>query len=121
MSSTIRRQAVVPPSWVHDLVGGGSPLAYPGHGFVILEVGCGEPDAYLRGHVPGAVYLDTNLIERPPLWHFVPDAELQAVLELDQCRAWICDAGEGHDITGDLRVDQADRGMEDDDGEAEPA
>ncbi len=81
MSSTIRWQAVVPPSWVHDLVGGGSPLTYPGHGFVTLEVGWGKPDAYLRGHVPGAVYLDTNLIERPPLWHFVPDAELQAVLE----------------------------------------
>ena len=79
--SSIRRQAVVPPTWVHDLVGGGSPLTYPGHGFVTLEVGWGEPDAYLRGHVPGAVYLDTNLIERPPLWHFVPDAELQAVLE----------------------------------------
>ena len=64
MSSTIRRQAVVPPSWVHDLVGGGSPLTYPGHGFVTLVVGWGEPDAYLRGHVPGAVYLDTNLIEQ---------------------------------------------------------
>ena len=81
MSSTIRWQAVVPPSWVHDLVSGGSPLTYPGHGFVALEVGWGEPDAYLRGHVPGAVYLDTNLIERPPLWRFVPDADLQAVLE----------------------------------------
>ena len=39
MSSTIRWQAVVPPSWVHDLVGGGSPLTYPGHGFVALEDG----------------------------------------------------------------------------------
>src|SRR5258705_11638960 len=80
MSSAIRWRAVVPPGWVHDLVGGGSPLTSPGCGFVTLEVGC-EPDAYVRGHVPGAVYLDTNLIERPPLWHFIPDAELQAVLE----------------------------------------
>ena len=68
-----------PPTWVHDL-GGGSPLRYPGHGFVLLEVGWGGADAYLRGHVPGAVYLDTNLTERPPLRHSVPDVELQAVL-----------------------------------------
>src|SRR4030095_5574405 len=81
MPPRIGRRAVAPPSWVHDLVGGGSPLTYPGHGFVTLEVGSGEPGAYPRGHVPGAVHPDTKLIERPPLWHFVPDAELQAVLE----------------------------------------
>lgn len=74
-----RWQALVPPRWVHDLVLGRAPRTYPGRGFVVLEVGWGDPAS--DGHVPGAAYFDTNLIERAPLWRLAPDAELKAVLE----------------------------------------
>lgn len=74
-----RWQALVPPRWVHEVVEGRAPRTYPGRGFAVLEVGWGEPAS--REHVPGAAYFDTNLIERAPLWSFVPDAELKAVFE----------------------------------------
>jgi 3-mercaptopyruvate sulfurtransferase SseA len=34
----------------------------------------------LRGHIPGAGYIDTNWLERPPLWNAIPIAEMQALL-----------------------------------------
>jgi len=47
---------------------------------LLLECGCGELAQFEQRHVPGAAYLDTNDIERPPHWTRIPDAELLAVL-----------------------------------------
>jgi len=61
MSSTIRRQAAVPPSWVHDLVGGGAPLTYPGHGYVTLA-------DFVRGRVQRFMAGDAISVE---LWAMI--------------------------------------------------
>ncbi len=46
----------------------------------LFEVGCGGEGAYLAGHIPGARYLDTSLVEQAPLWNKVPDDVLLANL-----------------------------------------
>ena len=47
---------------------------------LLVEVGDGAEAAYRQGHLQGAIYLDTNRIERPPTWNVIPDRELEAAL-----------------------------------------
>jgi thiosulfate/3-mercaptopyruvate sulfurtransferase len=75
-----RYQKLVYPAWVRDLVQGKHPETYPGRGFVLVEVGDQERSGYEQGHIPGALYLDTNELEAGPLWNRVPDKDLEAVL-----------------------------------------
>ena len=46
----------------------------------LFEVGLGGEPAYLAGHIPGARYFDTSLVEQAPLWNKVPDEVLLANL-----------------------------------------
>ena len=52
----------------------------PREDILIFDVGTGSHKAYQAGHIPGAVYFDTNLVERPPLWSRLPDDALAQVL-----------------------------------------
>lgn len=61
----------VSADWVHTR---------PGGDFLLFEAGHGPQEAYRAGHIPGAVYLDTNAVERPPMWNRLPDGELARVL-----------------------------------------
>ena len=46
----------------------------------LFEVACDGGQAWLAGHIPGARYLDTSLVEQAPLWNKVPDEVLLAGL-----------------------------------------
>jgi thiosulfate/3-mercaptopyruvate sulfurtransferase len=46
----------------------------------IVEVGWGDRDEFEQAHIPGARYVDTTEIERPPLWNRIADEELLRVL-----------------------------------------
>ncbi len=46
----------------------------------LVEVGCGAREAYLRGHIPGALYIDTDQLEAGPYWNKVADRDLLACL-----------------------------------------
>ena len=52
----------------------------PSKDWRLFEVGYGEPTQYIEGHIPGAGYLDTNMLEKEPLWNKVPDNELERIL-----------------------------------------
>jgi thiosulfate/3-mercaptopyruvate sulfurtransferase len=73
-------EQLVPPAWVDQLVRGQSPATYPGHGFVVFEVGWENAAAYHRGHIPGARYFALDAYEQAPLWTRVSDATLEARL-----------------------------------------
>jgi thiosulfate/3-mercaptopyruvate sulfurtransferase len=73
-------EKLVHPEWIRQLVQGKRPATYDGRGFVLLEVGSDQRSAYEQGHIPGAVYFDTNTIEAEPLWLRVSDRELEAAL-----------------------------------------
>ncbi|HKQ96249.1 MAG TPA: rhodanese-like domain-containing protein, partial [Candidatus Polarisedimenticolia bacterium] len=49
-------------------------------GVVVFHVGWDDVAAYREAHIPGAIHFDTNRIEQPPLWKFIPDADLERAL-----------------------------------------
>ncbi|MYN03037.1 sulfurtransferase [Pseudoduganella sp. DS3] len=78
------------PAWLARLLDGAPVQAAPAGAWRLFEVGCDSGAAYLAGHIPGAAYIDTNRLERQPLWNKVSDEALLALL---------LENGIGHDTT----------------------
>jgi thiosulfate/3-mercaptopyruvate sulfurtransferase len=55
--------------WLKDVLAGGAPEAAPTGPFILFHVNFGVPEEYAEGHIPGAVYLDTNWLEDPVDWN----------------------------------------------------
>ncbi|XLZ70711.1 rhodanese-like domain-containing protein [Massilia sp. SR12] len=68
------------PAWLARLLDGAPVQAAPAGAWRLIEVGCDSLAAYQGGHIPGAGYLDTNRLERQPLWNKVSDQALLALL-----------------------------------------
>lgn len=75
-----RYEKLVHPEWVRQLVAGENPDTYSGNGFLLFHVNFGVPEEYEEGHIPGALYLDTNWLESPVDWNRRSPEELQATL-----------------------------------------
>ena len=75
-----RYERLVYPDWVRQLVDGEAPETYLGNGFVVLHVNFGVPEEYAEGHLPGAIYVDTNWLEDPVTWNRRSPAEIEASL-----------------------------------------
>jgi molybdopterin synthase sulfurtransferase len=73
------RQLVGAP-WLMALCRGASVEAAPAGDWQVFEVDQGAPLAFCHSHVPGAGYIDTNLLEHPPLWQSIPPEHLQDLL-----------------------------------------
>jgi thiosulfate/3-mercaptopyruvate sulfurtransferase len=68
---------LVHTEWLRELLAGGSPEGYDGGRFLLFHVNFGVPDEYEEGHIPGALYLDTNWLEDPDnIWQRRAPAEL---------------------------------------------
>ncbi len=80
-----RYRHLVPAEWVHRLINGegadgvGLP-EYDGHGFVVCHAHYRNPGDYDEGHIPGAVALDTLLLESPQTWNRRSPGEVRAAL-----------------------------------------
>ena len=85
-----RYRQLVPPAWVHALLSGESPEGYDGDGYVLCHAHFDYRADYEKGHIPGAVPLNTNLLEWPETWNRRSPAQLKAALE---------DLGIRHDTT----------------------
>jgi molybdopterin synthase sulfurtransferase len=55
--------------WLRDVLAGERPEAAPEGKFLLFHVNFGVPDEYAEGHIPGALYLDTNWLEDPADWN----------------------------------------------------
>jgi thiosulfate/3-mercaptopyruvate sulfurtransferase len=55
--------------WLREVLAGGRPEAAPAGRFLLLHVNFGVPEEYEEGHIPGALYLDTNWLEDPADWN----------------------------------------------------
>ncbi len=55
--------------WLRQVQAGGRPEAAPEGKFLLFHVNFGVPEEYAEGHVPGALYLDTNWLEDPADWN----------------------------------------------------
>jgi 3-mercaptopyruvate sulfurtransferase SseA len=83
-------EKLVYPEWLRLLLEGGQPEAAPAGEFVLFHVNFGVPEEYEEGHLPGALYLDTNWLEDPEDWNRRSPEELESAL---------CALGITHDTT----------------------
>ena len=75
-----RYHKLVPEQWVAELLAGGRPERYDGRRFVLAHVSFDNRNDYDEGHIPGAIYLDTLLLERPEDWNRREPEELEAAV-----------------------------------------
>ena len=76
-------EALVHIQWLRDVLDGKQPEAAPAGKFLLFHVNFGVPEEYAEGHIPGALYLDTNWLEDPADWNRrSPEAIEAAVLGL---------------------------------------
>ncbi len=76
-----RYKNLVPAGWVKELISGKKPDNYDNDRFIILHAHYRNRDAYLSGHIPGAIDIDTLALESPETWNRRSPAELKKALE----------------------------------------
>ena len=85
-----RYRQLVYPEWLQALLQGDDPEAYAGTDYVVCHAHFDHRADYEKGHIPGAVPLNTNWLESPDTWNRRSPDELKAALE---------DLGIRHDTT----------------------
>jgi thiosulfate/3-mercaptopyruvate sulfurtransferase len=55
--------------WLRQVLAGQRPEAAPAGDFLLFHVNFGVPEEYAEAHIPGALYLDTNVLEDPADWN----------------------------------------------------
>ena len=81
LSRLKRYQHLVPASWVKQLIDGQNPINYHNDKHVIVHAHYRNRNAYLSGHIPGAIDMDTNSIESTETWNRKSPEELKEALE----------------------------------------
>ncbi len=72
---------LVSAEWVNELISGGKPQQYENDKFIVVHSHYRNRDAYLSGHIPGAIDMDTLALEAPETWNRRSPAELKKALE----------------------------------------
>jgi len=85
-----RYEQLVYPQWLHTLLEGGDPGAVRGSNVVVCHAHYNYRADYEKGHIPGAIPLNTNWLEDPATWNRRSPEALKQVLE---------DLGIRHDTT----------------------
>lgn len=91
MQQLQRFKHLVSAEWVNALISGGKPQHYHNSKFVIVHSHYRNRDAYLSGHIHGAIDMDTLALEAPQTWNRRSPEELKSALE-------------NHGITADTTV-----------------
>lgn len=81
MEKLFRFQNLVPASWVNELISGGKPQHFENDKYVIVHAHYRNRDAYLSGHIPGAIDMDTLAVEDPETWNRRSPEELKQTFE----------------------------------------
>jgi 3-mercaptopyruvate sulfurtransferase SseA len=66
--------------WLREVLAGGRPEAAPAGKLLLFHVNFGVPEEYAEGHIPDALYLDTNWLEDPADWNRRPPEALETAL-----------------------------------------
>ena len=81
MAKLAKHSHLVYPDWIKTIVEGGIPPEHPGGKTVICHAHYRNRTAYLTGHIPGAIDLDTLALEAPETWNRRTPGELKTALE----------------------------------------
>lgn len=76
-----RYKNLVHAGWIKDVIDGKVPESHPGGRTVICHAHYRNRDAYLSGHIPGAIDIDTNSLESLETWNRRTPGELKKTLE----------------------------------------
>jgi thiosulfate/3-mercaptopyruvate sulfurtransferase len=85
-----RYRQLVSPDWLKSLLHGADPEGYDGDDYVVCHAHFDHLADYENGHIPGAIPLNTNLLESPETWNRRSPDELKSALR---------DLGIRHDTT----------------------
>ena len=75
-----RYESLVHIEWLRQVLKGERPEAAPAGKFLLFHVNFGVPEEYAEGHIPGALYLDTNWLEDPADWNRRSPEAIEAAL-----------------------------------------
>ncbi len=81
MEKLQRYSHLVYPEWVKSILDGETPPEHNGSKTVICHAHYRNRDAYLSGHIPGAIDIDTLALEAPETWNRRSPEELKTALE----------------------------------------
>lgn len=74
-----KNRVYVNADWVKSVIDGNQPQS---SNYVILEASWGEASAdYKKAHIPGALHINTDLIEEPNYWNVRTPAEIEQVMK----------------------------------------
>lgn len=76
-----RYRHLVSADWLNQLISTGKAPEYDNNKFVICHAHYRNRNDYEKGHIPGAVSLDTNTLESPQTWNRRSPEELKTTLE----------------------------------------
>ncbi len=76
-----RYQHLVSAKWLRQLLTTGSAPEYGNRKHLLCHAHYQNPDAYLQGHIPTAVEMDTNTLESSETWNRRSPGELQRTLQ----------------------------------------
>lgn len=81
MEHLARFENLVYAKWVKDLIDGKNPLSYKNDKYVVVHSHYRNRNAYLSGHIPGAIDMDTLALEASETWNRRTPDELKKSLE----------------------------------------
>lgn len=81
MNRLQRYQHLVGPQWLQSLITTDTAPEYRNKKYVLCHVHYRNRGAYDQGHIPGAIEVDTNMLESPVTWNRRTPAELKAAFE----------------------------------------
>ncbi|MCK5852802.1 sulfurtransferase, partial [bacterium] len=81
MENLKRYRQLVSADWVKSLIWGETPAEYSNNKFVLCHAHYRNRNAYLSGHIPGAIDMDTLALEAPETWNRRSPDELKKALE----------------------------------------
>lgn len=81
MEQLARHKHLVSADWVKTLISNDKPAEYHNDKYVICHSHYRNRDAYLSGHIPGAIDLDTLALESPETWNRRTPEELKSAFE----------------------------------------
>jgi len=96
-------EALVHIPWLRDVLDGVTPEAPPNEKFLLFHVNFGVPEEYAEGHIPGALYLDTNWLEDPADWNRRSPEVIEAALRSLGITADTTVVVYGRDTEGDAK------------------
>ncbi len=82
MEKLQRYSHLVYPEWIKTILDGGTPPEHEGGKTVICHAHYRNREAYLSGHIPGAIDIDTLALEAPETWNRRSPEELKRALEM---------------------------------------